>query len=173
MLPSSSLFPILHNHVMCRKTATLVYWKICYFVYIQQLTVYGFMACFILCHNGRRFWHVEQCTVIHFFVQEGRSPKETIDELRNVDPEDGLLPVPTIYRWHKVYWEGRQSFTLLKSSRRLGSQIAKVNVNMVRLIIKEEQNLTVWDMERMTNISKSTIRCILTQNLRMRCVSST
>ncbi len=69
---------------------------------------------------------VEQRVVIHFFVQKGKSPNETIDELQNVHTGDELLAAPTIYRWHKAHQEGRQSFTQQKSSGRLVRQITQV-----------------------------------------------
>ncbi len=39
--------------------------------------------------------------------------------------------------------------------------------------VYQEGNLTVWNLEHITNISKLTIHCILTQNLWIWCVSST
>ncbi len=55
--------------------------------------------------------------------QKLKSLKETIDKLHNVYTEDELLLSPTIYLWHKAYWEGGQSFTLQKSI------ITQINVN--------------------------------------------
>ncbi len=90
--------------------------------------------------------------VIRFFAQNGKSPKETIDELCNVYAEDELLSAPTIiYWWHKEYQEGRQSFTLWQSSKQLASQITHVNVNTISLVIKEDRQLTIQDLEHMTS----------------------
>ncbi len=50
---------------------------------------------------------MEQRAIIPFFVRKGTSPKERIDELRNIYAEDELLSAPTIYWWHKTYQEGR------------------------------------------------------------------
>ncbi len=38
---------------------------------------------------------MEQCAVIYFFVQKGKSLKETINALGNVLTEDELLSAPT------------------------------------------------------------------------------
>ncbi len=87
-----------------------------------------------------------------FFRQKVKSPKETIDEPRNVYTEDELLLASTIYWWHKAYWEGSQSFTLQKSIGWLVSQITQINVNMISVMIREDQDLTVRDLEHVMNI---------------------
>ncbi len=64
---------------------------------------------------------------------------------RNVYREDELLSAPIIYRRHKVYWEGRHSFTLQKLSGQLVNQITQVNVNTISVMIRKEQHLTeIW-----------------------------
>ncbi len=50
-------------------------------------------------------------------------------------------------------------------------QITQVNVNTISVLIREDRHPTVHDLEHMLNISQSTIHCIRTQNLQMRCVS--
>ncbi len=123
LFASQSLFPNLLKHLtLCRKTVTSVYWKIGCFVYIQQLNVYSFTASFFLrflsCHNGRRFGF--QCrTVCGYSLLNGRVKvwrKQLMSHICNVYTKDELLSVSTIYRRHKMYQDGRQSFTLQKSS---------------------------------------------------------
>ncbi len=84
---------------------------------------------------------MKQRAVIHFFVQKGKSLKETIDE---------LYSAPTVYWRYKAYWEGMQSFTLQKLSERLVSQITQGNVNMISAMIRKDWHLTVWDLEHIT-----------------------
>ncbi len=142
---SSNLDTIL----LCRKTARHMYWK--YAVpntfCSQMCSVLPFVfPFFFLCYNGRRFWiKMEQCVIINFFVCKGISPKETIDELCNVNTEDKLLLAPTIYWWCKVYEEGRQRSILQKLSGQLVSQITLSYVNTISVMIRKDcYLLKIW-----------------------------
>ncbi len=82
--------------------------------------------------------------------------------------QDEILPEKTVYRWHKAFWDGRKSLTSQPKRGRPTSQITKMNVNSISVMIWEDRHLSVRALEELINIFKSTIHRILMENLGMR-----
>ncbi len=117
--------------LFCRKTAMHIYWKICCFVYVEQVNVYSFTACFylVLSHVIMEDFDIkmEHCAVIRFFVWKDKSLKETIDELYYVYRR-WIIASAYHLSVSKCLLGREAKFHLEKSSRQSVSQITQVNV---------------------------------------------
>jgi len=73
-----------------------------------------------------------------------------------------------IYKWVKLFSEGRESVTDEERSGRPATSRTEENIAKIHQIVHENRQLTVRSIAKQVNIDRETVRKILTEDLDMR-----
>ncbi len=109
---------------------------------------------------------VEQRTVLHFLVREGKKPIDCWRQMRTVFGDDTMSKT-RIRVWHKRFLAGCDSFKDDKHTRRPRSGHSNHNIQKVQAALRTDQRMTVRGLAAETNISKSSVHGILKKDLRL------
>jgi len=78
---------------------------------------------------------------------------------------DSAMKKTAVYKWVKLFCEGRESVTDEERSGRPATSRTKKNIAKVRQIVRENFRLTVRSIAEHVNIDRETVRKILTEDL--------
>ena len=75
---------------------------------------------------------------------------------------DNAMKKTAVYKWVKLFSEGRESVTDDERSGRPATSRTEENISKVRQIVRENRRLTVKSKAEQVNIERETVRKILT-----------
>jgi predicted transposase YdaD len=104
---------------------------------------------------------------IKFLVKLGKSRSKIIEMLVQVY-KDNAIKKTAVYKWVTCLSEGRESVTDEESPRWPAMSRTEENIAKVCQIVRENRWLTVRTIAEQTNIDRSTVRKISTEDLDMR-----
>jgi len=81
---------------------------------------------------------------------------------------DSAIKKTAVYKWVKLFCEGRESVTDEERLGRPATSSTEENIAKVRHIVRENRRLTVRSVAEQVNIDRETVREILTEDLDMR-----
>ena len=81
---------------------------------------------------------------------------------------DNAMKKTAVYRWVKLFSEGRECVTDEERSGRPATRITEEIIVKVRQIVRENRRLTVRSIAEQLNIGRETVRKILTEDLDMK-----
>ncbi len=98
---------------------------------------------------------VEQCGEIKFCVCLKKMPSETTTLLKEAFGKE-MLGDSTIYQWHKVFVDRRESVEFESQGGVLQTVVTANNINTIAAVIEEDQHLTVWALAEALHIRHDT-----------------
>jgi len=110
---------------------------------------------------------LEQRTNIKFLVKLRKSGNEIREMLVQVYG-DNVMKKTAVYKWVKLFSEGRESVTDEERSGRPATSRTEENIAKIRQIVCEYHRLTVRSTAEQVYIDRETVRKILTEGLDIR-----
>lgn len=109
----------------------------------------------------------EQRCSIKFCVKLGESASVTFEKLKQVYGEH-CLSRAQVFRWHKLFLEGRENVEDDPRSGRPSTAKTDENVERVRALVGSDRRLTIRMMSEQLNLNTFTVHQILKGDLNMR-----
>ena len=112
----------------------------------------------------------EQRANIKFMCRLGKSASETLSALQQVYG-DTALQKSAVYDWFSRFKNGQETEDDQRSGRPSTSRTAEMT-EKVRKLIQCDRRMTIVELEQEVGISHGSIHAILSDDLKMRCVSA-
>lgn len=109
----------------------------------------------------------EQRCAIRFCFRLGHSATETFAKLQQAYG-DSVLSRAQVFRWFKAFSEGKESMEDEPRSGRPSTARTDENVDRIRELVRSDRRLTIRMIGEQLNLSHTTVRQVLTNELGMR-----
>ena len=110
---------------------------------------------------------IEQRMAIKFCVKLGKTAAETVPMIKTAFKQDALSD-RQVFRWHKVFLEGREEVEDEARAGRPSTITTDDNVTRVKELLNTDRRLSVRLLSELLDIPKTTVHDIVTNNLNMR-----
>ncbi|XP_014481720.1 PREDICTED: putative uncharacterized protein FLJ37770 [Dinoponera quadriceps] len=104
---------------------------------------------------------------IKFCVKLGKTAAETLPMIKTAFKEN-VLPDQQVFRWHKVFLEGREEVDDETRAGRPSTSTTDDNVTRVKELLNTDRRLNVRLLSQLLDIPKTIVHEIIRNNLNMR-----
>lgn len=111
--------------------------------------------------------NIAQRYAISFCVKLGENATTTYGKLQKAFGEE-VMSRAQVFRWHKMFSEGRTNVEDEDRSGRPSTSRTDVNLARVRELVRSDRRLSVKMIAEELNINRETVRLIITEDLGMR-----
>jgi transposase len=111
--------------------------------------------------------NIEQRYAIKFCVKLDETASETFKKLQKAYGDE-VLSQAQVFRWHKMFKEGREHVEDEQRSGRPSTSRTDENVERVRILVDKDRRVTVRFIANELELNKNTVNQILNEELGMR-----